>query len=101
MNRTNPDITILLSIHPSSFPLGTNTGEIWYEGYYPVVWTNKKYRMLYCNMGHNDMDYENDVGLSETFGGQVQNTFFKDALKWLAYREQKETQNYPLLKAFM
>ncbi len=58
--RTNSDIKILLSIDPASFPLGTGPKqyEIWHDGYYPVVWTNKKFRMMYVNMGHNDMDYE-------------------------------------------
>ena len=56
--RTNANIRILLSIDPSSFPLGTGPKqyEIWHEGYYPVVWTNKRYRMIYFNMGHNDID---------------------------------------------
>jgi hypothetical protein len=57
--RTLPNFEILLSIDPISFPLGTGPKpeEIWHEGYYPVVWRNKNYRMLYVNMGHNDMDY--------------------------------------------
>src|ERR1700722_18145422 len=56
--RTNPDIDVLLSIDPASFPLGTGPKvyEIWHEGDYPVVWTNRKFRMVYMNMGHNDMD---------------------------------------------
>jgi hypothetical protein len=24
----------------------------------PIAWTTKKYKMIYTNMGHNDMDYE-------------------------------------------
>ena len=58
--RQNPDIDILLSIDSTSFPLGTGPKphEIWHSGYYPVVWTNRKYRMIYLNMGHNDIDYE-------------------------------------------
>jgi hypothetical protein len=45
--RNNPDIKILLSIDSTSFPLGTGPKqhEIWHSGYYPVAWTNKKYRM--------------------------------------------------------
>ena len=51
--RKNPDISILLSIDSTSFPLGTGPkpDEIWHSGYYPVAWTNKKYSMLYMNMG--------------------------------------------------
>jgi hypothetical protein len=57
--RKNPDIRILLSIDSTSFPLGTGPKpeEIWHSGYYPVVWTNKNYKMIYMNMGHNDIDY--------------------------------------------
>lgn len=47
--RNNPDIKILASIDSSSFPLGTGPKphEIWHSGYYPGVWTNTKYRMIY------------------------------------------------------
>ena len=58
--RANPDIDILLAIDSTSFPLGTGPKlhEIWHSGYYPVAWTNRKYRMIYFNFGHNDIDYE-------------------------------------------
>jgi hypothetical protein len=82
--RTNPDIKILVSIDSSSFPLGTGPkqNEIWHSGYYPVVWTNTKYRMLYFNMGHNDMDYENKTNkqLSSTFSSNAQNKLIIDGL---------------------
>lgn len=82
--RTNPDIKILLSIDRSSFPLGTGPKqhEIWHSGYYPVAWTNKKYNMLYVNMGHNDIDYENKTNkqLSSTFGNEIQDKWIVDAL---------------------
>lgn len=88
--RKNPDIRILLSIDSSSFPLGTGPkqSEIWHSGYYPVVWTNRRYRMIYLNMGHNDMDYEHRYDttnrtLSHTFGGRIQNRLILDALLWL------------------
>jgi hypothetical protein len=88
--RKNPDIQILLSIDPSSFPLGTGPKphEIWHSGYYPVVWTNKRYRMVYMNMGHNDMDYENKTNreLSSTFAEPAQNTLVTQALLWLGDR---------------
>jgi uncharacterized protein len=84
--RTNPDIKILLAIDPSSFPLGTGpkTHEIWHSGYYPVVWTNSKYRMIYVNMGHNDIDYEHNSKqeLSLTFTNGVQNKLILDSLLW-------------------
>jgi len=88
--RTNPDIDILLSIDPASFPLGTGPKphEIWHDGYYPVAWTNRRYRMVYFNMGHNDIDYEHKVDttnrtLSHTFGNAVQDGMVLDALLWL------------------
>ncbi|GAB4047519.1 ThuA domain-containing protein [Spirosoma litoris] len=83
----NPDIDILMSIDSTSFPLGTGPKphEIWHSGYYPVVWTNKKYKMIYSNMGHNDIDYENKTNkeLSFTFDNETQNKFLIDALMWL------------------
>lgn len=93
--RQHPDIKILASIHPASFPLGTGPKphEIWHSGDYPVVWTNKKYHMIYFNMGHNDMDYEHGPGreLSATFGNKLQDRFVLDALRWLG-QESGDTQ---------
>lgn len=85
--RKNPDIRILLSIDSTSFPLGTGPRqyEIWHSGYYPVVWMNKKYKMLYINMGHNDIDYENKTNkeLSFQFDNDIQNKLIIDGLIWL------------------
>ena len=83
----NLDIQILLSIDTSSFPLGTGPKqhEIWHSGYYPVVWTNKKYKMIYINMGHNDIDYENHTNkeLSFSFENEAQSKLVLNALLWL------------------
>ena len=85
--RKNKDISILLAIDPKSFPLGTGPKpyEIWHEGYYPVAWTNKKYKMIYVNMGHNDIDYEHNSTkeLSFSFGNTIQDKFILDGLLWL------------------
>ena len=85
--RENPDIKILLSIDAASFPLGTGPkpNEVWHSGYYPVAWTNKKYKMIYINMGHNDIDYEGHTNrqLSVSFDNVMQNTFILNALQWL------------------
>jgi uncharacterized protein len=85
--RSNPDIKVLLSIDQASFPLGTGpkTNEIWHSGDYPVVWTNLKYKMIYMNMGHNDMDYEHKTNkqLSLTFDNETQNQLIVDSLLWL------------------
>ncbi|AHF15462.1 ThuA domain-containing protein [Niabella soli] len=89
--RNNPDIDILAAIDSSSFPLGTGPKpqEIWHSGYYPVAWSNKKYRMVYVNMGHNDMDYENKTNkeLSSTFSSPMQNKLIINALLWLGRKK--------------
>ena len=91
--RANPDIKVLLSIDPASFPLGTGPKphEIWHSGDYPVVWTNQKYKMIYMNMGHNDLDYEHkgNQELSSTFGSETQNQLIVDSLLWLGGRRIK------------
>ncbi|MBO9585342.1 MAG: ThuA domain-containing protein [Flavobacterium sp.] len=89
----NPDIEILLAIDESSFPLGTGpkAHEIWHSGYYPVVWTNKKYKMLYVNMGHNDIDYEGGTNktLSYTFENKTQSQLILNTLLWLGNSKKK------------
>jgi hypothetical protein len=85
--RTNPDIRILLSIDSSSFPLGNGPKlhEIWHSGYYPVVWTNKKYKMVYFNMGHNDIDYDHktDQELSHTLDNAIEDRLILNSLIWV------------------
>lgn len=87
--RQNTNIRILLSVDSSSFPLGTGPKpkEIWHSGYYPIAWTNTSYRMLYMNMGHNDMDYGGTGRpLSSTFGSEEQNRFILQSIRWLLQR---------------
>ena len=85
--RKNKNIVILLSIDNRSFPLGTGPkpNEIWQYGDYPVAWTNIKYRMLYFNIGHNDMDYDGGTNqtLSSSFSSELQNRFILNSLLWL------------------
>jgi hypothetical protein len=95
--REKKNIDILCSIQPSSFPLGTGTGagglsEIWHEGYYPVVWTNTDYHMLYVNMGHNRVNYTTKQDLSHTFDNDIQNKLILDALFWMAKSNKFSTQ---------
>ena len=86
--RANPDITILLAIDSTSFPLGNgpNPNEIWHSGYYPVVWTNKNYKMVYMNMGHNDMDYDHHTNkeLSQTLDNVNEEKLILNSLIWVA-----------------
>ncbi|GHM99409.1 hypothetical protein WSM22_08990 [Cytophagales bacterium WSM2-2] len=89
--RKNKDIQILLSIDSASFPLGTGPKlhEIWHSGYYPVAWTNKNYRMIYLNVGHNDIDYENHTNkqLSFTFLNGPIEQMVQDAVRWLGQKK--------------
>jgi hypothetical protein len=90
--RKNSDIKILLSIDSTSFPLGTGPKlhEIWHSGYYPIAWTNTRYKMIYTNMGHNDMDYGGtNRTLSSSFSSAEQDQFIIDALLWLGTTKKK------------
>src|SRR5258708_8684756 len=94
--RRNPDIDILLSVDSTSFPLGTGPKphEIWHSGYYPVLRPNRKYRMIYMNMGHNDIDYEHrydttNKTLSYTLNNPIQDRLIIDGILWLRHASKK------------
>ncbi|WP_220183111.1 RICIN domain-containing protein [Sphaerisporangium album] len=82
--RQNPDIDILASIDASSFPVGTDPNQQWRSGFYPLMWTNKRYKMLYANFGHNDMNYSTNTRISSTFASAQQNQWLINGLLWLA-----------------
>ncbi|WP_433446941.1 ThuA domain-containing protein [Streptomyces sp. CA-142005] len=82
--RQNPDIDILASMDPSTFPIGTDPNQTWYSGYYPIVWSNRHYKMVYNNFGHNAMDYSTNTTLSSTFGSAQQNRLLLQEIKWAA-----------------
>jgi len=84
--RKNPDIDILASVDPSCFPLGTDPKQSWYSGYYPILWTNRKYRMIYANFGHNAMNYKANIGKSSTFASADQDRFLINSILWLGSR---------------
>lgn len=67
----NPDVEVLLSISPKNYPLGIK--DIVSEGDFPVVWTNRRYRMIYLNMGHGDRE----------FSDATQNLLFVNAFRWV------------------
>ncbi len=85
--RENPDIKILASIDASNFPMetGPKLHGIRHSGYYSVVWTNINYRMIYMNMGHNNIDYEigSNKELYFSFKNEVQNQLVLGAIDWL------------------
>jgi hypothetical protein len=82
--RQNPAIDILASVDPSSFPVGTDPNQSWYSGYYPILWTNRNYKMLYANFGHNGMNYSTNTRTSSTFASADQNRWIVDGILWLA-----------------
>ncbi|MFH8468650.1 hypothetical protein [Streptomyces sp. NPDC017991] len=88
--RRNPDIRILASIDPSSFPVGTDPNHTWYSGCHPVPWTNTKYRMLCANANHNARDHASDTPLSSTFASAFRNRFPLDGPKRLGGAAQRD-----------
>ncbi len=82
--RQNPDIDILASMDQSTFPIGTDPNQTWYSGYYPIVWSNRNYRMVYNNFGHDAMDYPTNTPLSSTFGSPQQNKLLLQEINWAA-----------------
>ncbi|GAA3778479.1 ThuA domain-containing protein [Streptomyces chiangmaiensis] len=81
--RQNPAIDILASMNPSTFPVGTDPNQSWYGGYYPIVWSNRNYKMIYANFGHNAVDYSTNTTLSSTFASAQQNQLLIQGLRWL------------------
>jgi hypothetical protein len=82
--RQNPDIDILASMDPGTFPVGSDPDQQWHSGYYPILWTNKNYKMLYANFGHNDMNYTTNTRLSSTFASAQQNQWLVQGILSLA-----------------
>jgi Trehalose utilisation/Ricin-type beta-trefoil lectin domain len=82
--RQNSAIDILASVDASSFPVGTDPNQSWYGGYYPILWSNRNYHMLYANFGHNDMNYSTNTRTSSTFESADQNRWIIQGLLWLA-----------------
>lgn len=73
--RANKDVEVLVSISPKNYPFGIK--DIVTHGDFPIVWTNKKYRMVYLNMGHGD----------ESFIDAMQNLLFTNAFRWVAFAD--------------
>ncbi len=69
--RSNPSVEVLASLSPKNFPMGLK--DVVFGGDFPVVWTNRDYRMIYINMGHGD----------ECFSCATQNLLFVNALRWV------------------
>jgi type 1 glutamine amidotransferase len=75
--RENPDVEVLVSISPNNYPLGIK--DVVSFGDWPIVWTNKKYRMIYLNMGHGDEEYTD----------ATQKLLFINAFRWVLSQNAK------------
>jgi len=75
--RHNKDVEVLLSISPDNYPLGIK--DVVNFGDFPVVWTNKNYRMIYLNMGHGD----------DEFTDATQKLLFVNAFRWVVSQSAK------------
>jgi type 1 glutamine amidotransferase len=82
--RQNPNIDILASVDASSFPVGTDPNQQWRSGFFPLIWTNKNYKMLYTNFGHNGMNYATNTRTSSTFASAQQNQWLTQGILWAA-----------------
>jgi uncharacterized protein len=74
--RLNKDVKVLVTLDAANYPLGKKN--LLTSGDIPVVWTNKKYNMLYVNMGHGD----------KIFTDSLQNKMYEDALLWVGRRKK-------------
>jgi uncharacterized protein len=72
--RLNPDVQVLITLDPANYPLGLK--DVVTSGDLPVVWTNRKYRMVYMNMGHGD----------KIFSSPTQNQLIENAMLWLGLK---------------
>ena len=73
--RLKDNVEILLSLSPKNYPIGIK--DVISFGDFPVVWTNKNYRMIYLNMGHGDVEYLD----------AEQNLLFTNAFRWIVSRD--------------
>jgi hypothetical protein len=76
------NIKVLCKI--GAFPVGTES--VWTSGYYPIVWVNTKWKMLYDNCGHNNMNYSTNQRTSSTWAtsNATHTQLILNALRWLA-----------------
>lgn len=74
--RLNKDVEVLVTLDTANYPLGKKN--LLTYGDIPVVWTNKRYNMLYVNMGHGD----------KIFTDSLQNKMYEDALLWVGRKKK-------------
>lgn len=75
--NSRENVDVLLSLSPKNYPIGIK--DIVSFGEFPIVWTNRDYRMIYLNIGHGD----------EEFKSPTQNLLLINALRWIVSRSPK------------
>lgn len=75
--RENKDVEVLVSLSQKNYPIGIK--DVVNRGDFPVVWTNKNYRMIYLNMGHGDLE----------FTDATQSLLFLNAFRWIVDNDPK------------
>jgi len=80
--RGVPTIDILLTMDLSTFPVGTQSGNIFYPNFYPVAWTNKNYNMIYVNWCHPYISDDHSY-ISDCYASVEQNQFMLNSIIWL------------------
>ena len=75
--RLNKDVEVLVSLSQKNYPFGIK--DVVNRGDFPIVWTNKKYRMIYLNMGHGDTE----------FTDATQNLLVINAFRWVLSIDKK------------
>lgn len=71
------NVDVLLSLSQKNYPIGLK--DVVSHGEWPVVWTNRNYRMIYLNFGHGDRE----------FSDATQNLLIINALRWIVSRSPK------------
>jgi type 1 glutamine amidotransferase len=74
--RENKDIDVLVSLSHDNYPIGIK--DVVRYGDFPVVWANRKYRMVYLNMGHGD----------DEFTDATQKLLFINAFRWVVSNDK-------------
>jgi type 1 glutamine amidotransferase len=75
--RNEPGVEILLSLSPDNYPIGIK--DVISFGDFPVVWTNRNYRMIYLNMGHGN----------DEFTDATQKLLFVNAFRWVVSHDKR------------
>jgi len=75
--RLNKDVEVLVSLSHDNYPMGIK--DVVNFGDFPIVWTNKNYRMIYLNMGHGD----------DEFTDATQKLLFINAFRWVLSQNPK------------